>query len=450
MKKRTKENIAFLIAVFFVCGFLMWGNLLKVNANKIIYGDITGDGVVNLDDATAVLKFCLGIGKSEEEWKIICDINQDGDVTLDDANLVLKRALGIEIELPQNSEKPEPVKPDSSEVPTRMPKETFAPIEGNVESVVTGEAIVEDTVQEYGLEVVNPYIGKTALVESVEAVISKEAEEGKVNVWSLSGAGLEPAMSGCSGEVFDERVTERYTPDEVTYTIPQWNTGVSISLWAKVEAADSQAPLLVLNNSNDIESGTLYLLANGSVRYCAKTGSSELLLTSSTIEPLGTYGEWNHYTIAIANDWITVYINGQENYYDNCKFERFMTFNYGFMTRYHSLDYRTQDEIDAMKGTSAYYYCNRIGTTVSVFRNGAFWGSGTEFTVERTLMEFITSENTQMWIGNLQNPYAYAQQLNYQCSSDIEVRDVTGYLQELTAEQVASNYEYDIRNTGSK
>lgn len=31
---------------------------------------------------------------------------------------------------------------------------------------------------------------------------------------------------------------------------------------------------------------------------------------SSKIDPLGTGGEWNYYTVTIANDWIQVYVNG--------------------------------------------------------------------------------------------------------------------------------------------
>lgn len=62
---------------------------------QYIKGDVTGDGLVDLDDANMILKAALGIVTFEISQIRSADVASNGSVDLDDANMVLKAALGI-------------------------------------------------------------------------------------------------------------------------------------------------------------------------------------------------------------------------------------------------------------------------------------------------------------------------------------------------------------------
>lgn len=60
-----------------------------------IWGDVNGDGEVNLEDALNALRCALGIIPESSIFAEAGDVNGDGELTTDDALLILRRALDI-------------------------------------------------------------------------------------------------------------------------------------------------------------------------------------------------------------------------------------------------------------------------------------------------------------------------------------------------------------------
>lgn len=63
--------------------------------NTFIMGDLDKDGLVNLIDATILLRGAVGIITLTDEQKKAADINNEGKINLNDATMVLCAAVGI-------------------------------------------------------------------------------------------------------------------------------------------------------------------------------------------------------------------------------------------------------------------------------------------------------------------------------------------------------------------
>lgn len=63
--------------------------------DEILYGDLTGDGKVNLDDAYLALKAAMNIVTLTDEQKEIAGVALDGNISLDDVKQILRMALKI-------------------------------------------------------------------------------------------------------------------------------------------------------------------------------------------------------------------------------------------------------------------------------------------------------------------------------------------------------------------
>lgn len=63
---------------------------------SIKYGDFNGNGDIDIDDASAVLKAAAGLGKiTDAEVFKRCDVNGDGEITIFDARQVLRSCAGL-------------------------------------------------------------------------------------------------------------------------------------------------------------------------------------------------------------------------------------------------------------------------------------------------------------------------------------------------------------------
>ena len=135
------------------------------------------------------------------------------------------------------------------------------------------------------------------------------------------------------------------------YAKPSWSNGVSLSFWCKynwaVAGQSDAAPMLVIKNSSGCDNE-----AGGDFAKAGHTGDFAFMLRLNGGVSLegdesgncfkadncvaGNDGEWNYYTVTFANDWITVYVNGQELvYYEvNMDKDEIGFFNNGFLTRY--------------------------------------------------------------------------------------------------------------------
>lgn len=454
-------------------------------SNMTMPGDVDDDNKVTLTDAKIILKHSLGIETITDENKIKnADINEDNVVNLIDAKMALKASLGIIF----ITEKPivtnEPIKtitppaaevtPPATTIPnvtqdavatapateTPLPEKTrkLEIVEALEENVVTGEAVVVSglngaiydetsnvytfTKQTIGIDMKNPFAGRTDLCEKVVDVISKTAEEGKSLVWDLKGASIDGDNQLEINEI--DKMTYYYIDKDVTYTTPKWTKGVSISFWAKVSKEERKKPLLVFENPNF----AISMWADGSV-YFRDGNMRTNMLDNTSDNILGEFGEWNHYTLTIANDWITVYVNGQENLFDTVWLSRKIIggFNDGFLSRYNFPLDLNQEMVD--NDERGYYMISGAWNGIvyhdnfSTFANHRFRGCNSKGTL---MLDYITNENTNLWLGGTKvlvgEKYA-----TYSFEESVQISDVKAYDKELTPQEVSANYKFEALST---
>lgn len=487
-----------------------------VTSSTYKLADVNRDGEISLEDAQLTLRGALLLEDLDAEQQWLADVTEEyGVVDLTDAQMVLRRALILVEELP---EKPVPTEPGVDVTETPAPQEselappvpdfsippiesvkpfekaTLPAVEADIANVVTampvevekyngafmenntlvfgdlpqpasGETV--DDVEMKGVQMVNPFAGRDDLVEAVEDVVRTETTDGRKNVWDCTGAALTGDAVGehsdwdpriWKGEEVNSQTGERFptkfAPDEIEYTRPEWNNGVSVSFWVKTESKYNGDPILVFENDQYILSVRL----NGTVRFLdnnSKKGENQLELQSTNIDPWGTFGEWTHYTITIANDWIQVYINGQENVYTKPILTRkkISLFNDGFLTRYNPTgDLTEADLVNNPRGywtvlddgKAPWYYDSedniwRFHDNFGVFHNQRYRGAASGNSL---LIDLITHLESRMWIGGAATsiePNNTARKF----SKNTNVADIKAYDVELTAEQVAACYEYD-------
>ena len=58
-------------------------------------GDVNGDGVVNIIDATFIQKYIAGIDSFTEKQESLADVNNDGLINIIDATSIQKYCAGI-------------------------------------------------------------------------------------------------------------------------------------------------------------------------------------------------------------------------------------------------------------------------------------------------------------------------------------------------------------------
>ena len=104
-------------------GFVVNNTGNTVEAAGTIMGDLSGNDKLDLPDASAALKFALGIDNATEADIAVGDINKDGKIGLDDVTTILKGALGI-IEIKNPTATPEET---PNVTPTSSPSNIFTP-----------------------------------------------------------------------------------------------------------------------------------------------------------------------------------------------------------------------------------------------------------------------------------------------------------------------------------
>jgi hypothetical protein len=68
---------------------------LLAGANSVLFGDVNGDGKVNVGDATLLLRAAVGLVTLAADQKTRADVNGDGKVNVSDATLALRFAVGL-------------------------------------------------------------------------------------------------------------------------------------------------------------------------------------------------------------------------------------------------------------------------------------------------------------------------------------------------------------------
>lgn len=334
-----------------------------------------------------------------------------------------------------------------------MTADEISPEEVSAEGVA-----MENILSSEGMEMKNPLAGREDLREKVIDVVRTERINGKPTVWELTGAAL-VTDSGLTLQETDIRVTNAEPQghvfcdqENIDYTIPEWTKGVSFSFWAQTDTVNTGTPIFTINNDQFIFS----VMQNGTVRFLDVTSAKErnsLYLQSDQI--VGGYGHWSHYTITIKNDWVQVYVNGQENVYTKVSMNRSLIqgFNDGFLTRYNPITVVTQEMVDQdirkyytgidSTGHTPWYYNIDTGAyeghdDFSIFVNKRFGGGGKG---DALLMDLLTDDTAKLWIGGSDTAIE-PEHTNRQMKRGVNVADIRVYEMELTPEQVSACYAY--------
>jgi hypothetical protein len=60
------------------------------------YGDVNGDGVVSIKDATAIQKHAAMLEQLPEEYREAADVNADDNINVKDASAIQKYIAGLD------------------------------------------------------------------------------------------------------------------------------------------------------------------------------------------------------------------------------------------------------------------------------------------------------------------------------------------------------------------
>lgn len=460
-------------------------------ASVLYYGDVDKGGAVDANDALAILKHVVKIQPiTDETALILADIDKNQKIDASDALEVLKVVVKLsktEEYKPAATPTPKPTKapatptPEPTVKPTLTPSMTKPPVVWTAADEVKGEPVqIADTAgaqydeasgvytfldEKFGMTAINPFAGHSELSEKPAELLQKALDDYKANpgasdkelVWALPGAYIKDAPANYDFQNADRRVTfcyadkvgktdkDGYTVEQaVDYVIPKYTKGISISFWAKSvdEDGNDTAPAIVFSG----ESFMTVIRMNGSVQFAHATEAENYLKLNNS--SAGKPNEWTYYTVTIANDWITIYINGEEHVYKSLDLSRknISLFNDGFLTRYNSVGDIYEEDIE--KDWRGYYvksgnwYWNdtiekwTCHDNYSAFGNSRFRGAGTGGDL---LMDLLTAEDCELYIGGGDTPVE-PQLTAHRMKYGTQVAGITSYLCELTPEQVAANY----------
>lgn len=97
----------------------------------MIYGDVDGNGIVNIADATLIQKYCIGLSQINSAYIVLADVNQDGRISIQDSTCIQKYVNKMDCDCVTGqiyeAEEPTTVAPTTVEPttvkPTTAPKE---------------------------------------------------------------------------------------------------------------------------------------------------------------------------------------------------------------------------------------------------------------------------------------------------------------------------------------
>lgn len=321
----------------------------------------------------------------------------------------------------------------------------------------------------------------TSEAVTAEAVTSEAAEvvTGTSVTWHV---GLMPVVNGIDTKLV-------YLEDYAAlYAKPTWTNGVSISFWAKYDWATNiksdSAPFLVIKNSNGCDNrgdgGTekenhtgdfaLMVKLDGSV---SMEGDESGNCFKADNYIAGTSGEWNYYTVTFANDWITVYVNGQELVYNSLNIDKddIGYFNNGFLTRYNPVYEVEKSSVTDIRNYLKKGWLSKTGTALEVLDKecciigNSRYKNPDAVTIKKNsnglyydlLVDLITKETTEIWFGSTSETNCVCLtsakgpgSAEYKVSSGTQLAAVNCYDSELKADEVAANYEKEYAENAEK
>ena len=61
----------------------------------VLYGDLNGDGEIDITDAGLLIQYCNGMRELTEEQLAAVDLDGDGEISMDDAALLIRYCNGL-------------------------------------------------------------------------------------------------------------------------------------------------------------------------------------------------------------------------------------------------------------------------------------------------------------------------------------------------------------------
>lgn len=459
------------------------------NTEEVKYGDIDESKEVNASDALLVLKHAAKIDLLSEDKLFVADVSADDSVDAQDALWILRYAAKIVDKFPvedvvtttepvttediQASETPEPIEssePSTSATPdaTGDPIPTGEVVEGIPAEIISlngADYYENDDIYNFtasslrsraGIEIANPIAGNKDMVDDY-GYLRDVSVEGKINVFDLTGSKIGwnrdktseklpiPSDQYLSNPDIDKDLRAWYAAntEEVHYPVPDEKIGFSMSFWVKTSKERDNSALLVFANDTQ----TISLSVNGIVKYTDVDDEDNKFDAQ-----LNTYmdNEWHYYTITFANDWVTLYIDGQECVYDIVDLDRnnISLFNDGFLTRYNTTISWTEADfendwrgyIQNQRGEHELYE-TITSDEYTVFGNGRFRGVGN---VGKLLLTFMSDESTKVYIGGADVAVA-APTSKFSLDPETRVAQIEYYLKELTAVEASAIYKASSR-----
>ncbi len=324
-------------------------------------------------------------------------------------------------------------------------------------SVLKLGTLKRDAKKSSGVELVNPYVGKTQLVETLAQALRNNgvvyngttADETK---FINNQYELEPLDMPLEGR---------------TYPFPKWTTGVTVSMWVKVPETFvnpqkdinswDNVPILFSFNREDMVCGvgTMAVGLNGDVLFFGGSagdseegGSAEIKNAFDLIhdkdktekrDAISGKGKWVYITVVFENDWISMYYDGlaAEGTIKTTKYllagaNSSKCFNKGF-------SYRGAPREEIYKNWSRMLHGfteeERAANDFTNFEHYEYQNA------DRTsIMEYITDEDTSLYLGGsyIQSWYSNATYLD--ALDGVMIDEVSFFDKPLSAEQVAKLY----------
>lgn len=293
----------------------------------------------------------------------------------------------------------------------------------------------------YGIEFENPFVNNNVITQSFADILPEEKL-----VFKNTIAGGADTVAMADGNYFSDyyygdlnKAVKDLTAAEkhpvfatvkTAFYRPAWTKGATVSFWFKPteEMLNTLDPIYTMFNEGTF---VFMLTADGSLSYqdlsakewggnpkavmSSRNGQSANQFTVLGNASLVKAGEWNHYTITFANDWIQVYINGQELIYPTVGFTRTYTkdFNGGFMTRYNNIG-KIKGDPDSVRlymtksGGISTADLDNDSTCIranGVYKNGYNAETETSQGIQyRLLMDALSSEGSVFYIGGCPTP----------------------------------------------
>lgn len=360
----------------------------------------------------------------------------------------------------------------------------IAKVNGNELLSLDGKSVIGTVTRADENAATGAAVAAINVTEAVHIVTSASKAETKVLDAEINGTIEKWNISMIPSEA---RVEGQYNANyKECYAKPQWNNGLSVSFWVKSDWQNplltDASPIFVIRNSSgcdNVKQGEMsksghtddfafMLRLNGGVSYEGDMTGNCFKAQNYTV---GNNNKWNYYTVTFANDWITVYVNGQELVYYNVEMSKknIGYLNNGFLSRYSpAYEIKKEDDTEPRKYLKSGWVDNSgkeldtLHIEYSVIGNSRY-ANPASVTTKKTggthplLIDSFTGENTEIWIGNPKSTSCtalHSENMGWVnknfVSTGTQFTDITTYEKELTAAEVAANYEKSREDNAEK